>query len=203
MMQFQILANDYLNINVNSFYHVNYTRMGNPGNPDYLNVLKNTFNDFSERKLSSAVQELRSVLQEDLPQIPELLGFDAITVCVVPRAKAEDNYHIKQRLFKITVQEVVRQVDGLVDGTDFIRRNVNTMTTHLRNPIPNYINDGPLPYPGITRETCEISPNVEGRNILLIDDIYTPRVNIDEDVINALIEMGTNTVIFYAVARVL
>ena len=69
MNQFQVLANEYLSRSTNAFYHVPYARMGNPGNPDYLNTLKNTFNNFPEHKLQPALQELRSVLQNDLPQI--------------------------------------------------------------------------------------------------------------------------------------
>jgi len=202
MIRFQILANEYLSKTTNAFYHIPYTRMGNPGNPNYLNDLKNTFNNFSQERLLSASQELRNVLNEDLPQIYQELGFDLITVCVVPRAKAEDEYQANQQLFRETVQFVIGQTRGFVDGTGFIRRHTNTRTTHLRNPVRNYINDGPLPYPGITERTCEISPNVEGRNILLIDDIYTPSVNIDEDAINALINMGAHTATFYAVGKV-
>ena len=203
MIQFQIQANDYLSRNTQAFYHVPYTRMGNPENPNYLNDLKNTFNNFSENKLRAAAQELRGVLCEDLPQIFQSLGFDVITTCVVPRAKAEDNYHANQQLFRTTVQAVMGRVNGFVDGTSYIRRHTNTMTTHLRNPVPNYTNDGRMPYPGITEQTCEISPNVKANNILLIDDIYTPGVNIDEDAINALLKVGALTVTFYAVGKVL
>lgn len=203
MIQFQIQANDYLSRNTQAFYHVPYTKMGNPENPNYLNDLKNTFNNFSENKLRAAVQELRGVLHEDLPQIFQSLGFDVITTCVVPRAKAEDDYHANQQLFRTTVQAVMGRVNGFVDGTSYIRRHTNTMTTHLRNPIPNYTNDGRMPYPGITEQTCEISPNVKGNNILLIDDIYTPGVNIDEDAINTLLKVGARTVTFYAVGKVL
>jgi len=110
MNQFQIRANNFLTRNVNAFYHMQYTRMGNPGNPDYLNDLKNTFNSFSEQKLRSAVLELRTVLQEDLPLISQSLGFEAITVCVIPRAKAEGNYHANQQLFRTTVVAVIRQL---------------------------------------------------------------------------------------------
>jgi hypothetical protein len=202
MMQFQIQANNYLSRNTNAFYHVPYTGMGNPGNPNYLNVLKNTFNNFSDHKLRSAVQELRIVLQRDLPQIFQSLGFDLITVCVVHRAKAELAYHANQQLFRTTVQAVIGQVNGFVDGTSYIRRHTNTRTTHLRNPVPNYTNDGPMPYPGITEKTCELSPNVKGKNILLIDDLYTPGVNIDEDAINALLKAGARTVTFYAIGKV-
>ncbi len=202
MNEFKILANEYLSKNTVAFYNVPYTRMGSPGNPDFLNALKNTFNNFPEHKLQSAVRELRGVLESDLPKIFRRLKFDAMTLCVVPRAKAEDTYHANQQLFRATVQATIRQVNGIVDGTNYMRRHANTRTTHLRNPVPNYNNDGPLPYPGITEETCEISPSVRGKNILLVDDIYTPGVNIDEDAINALLRAGARTVTFYAVGKV-
>jgi len=100
------------------------------------------------------------------------------------------------------VQTVISQILGFVDGTSYLRRHTSTKTTHLRRPIPNYTNDGLEPYPGITEETCEISPNVRGKDILLIDDIYTPGINIDEDAINALFKAGARTVTFYAVGKV-
>lgn len=202
MNQFQILANEYLSRNTVAFYHVPYTRMGSPGNPDYLNDLKNTFNDFSTQKLQSAMRELQIVLESDLPQIFRTLRFGVMTICVVPRAKAENAYHANQQLFRTTVQAAIGQVNGFVDGTNYIRRHTNTRTTHLRKLVPNYSNDGKPPCPGITSETCDISPNVSGADILLIDDIYTPGVNIDEDAINALLRAGAHTVAFYAVGKV-
>lgn len=202
MIQFKVFANEYLSKSANAFCHLPYLRMGSPGNPDYLNALKNTFNDFSEHKLQSAARELRSALQEDFPQIFQSLGFDEITVCVVPRAKAENAYHSNQQLFRATVQAAIAQRHGFVDGTNYISRHTSTRTTHLRGSIPNYTNDGPLPYPGITAESCEISPNVRGKNVLLVDDIYTPSVNVDEDAINALLNAGAHTVTFYAVGKV-
>ena len=202
MNQFQISANNYLSINVIAFFHVPYTRMGNPGNPNYLNDLKNTFNDFSQEKLQSAVQELKSTLQADLPKIFQSLDYKEMVVCVVPRAKAEKSYHANQQLFRATVQTVVSQIPSLVDGTNYLRRHTNTKTTHLRKEVPNYTNDGSEPYPGITTKTCNISPHVRGKNILLIDDIYTPGVNIDEDAINALLGAGARTVTFYAIGKV-
>ncbi len=202
MNKFQISENKYLSRGANGFYHAAYTGMRNQGNPDYLNDLKNTFNNFSASKLQAAVQALRLVLKEDLPQIYRVLNLDVLTVCVVPRAKAETSYQPNQKLFRTTVQEVVASTHGFVDGTNHIRRHSNTRTTHLRNPIRNYINDGLEPYPGITTKTCEISPDVRGRNILLIDDIYTPSVNVDEDAINALRNAGAQSVTFYAIGKV-
>lgn len=175
--------------------------MGNPGNPDYLNDLKNTFNDFTPHKLKPAVQQLRSVLTTDLPNIYELFKVESLTVCVVPRAKAESSYGPNQLLFKRTLQDVIRITGGLEDGTDYLCRHTNTRTTHLRKPINNYNNDGPEPFPGITKNTCHISTSVRGRNILLVDDIYTHGVNIDEDAIQVLFDAGASSVIFYAIGK--
>lgn len=202
MNQFQIAKNRYLSRPVKAFYHVPYTGMGKKGNPDFLNDLKNTYGNYSEDKLRRAGEELQGTLREDLPQIFQLLGFDSLVVCVVPRAKAENEYYPNQQLFRKTVQMVIQRMRGFVDGTDYIRRHTNTKTTHLPNSTPNYTNDGRDPYPGITEETCEISPHVKCKDILLIDDIYTPGVNIDEDAINALFNVGAGTVTFYAVSRV-
>jgi len=176
--------------------------MGKPDNPNYLNDLKNTYNDFSENKLRLAEQELRSVLQVDLPKLRRLLNIDPVAVCVVPRAKVEKRYHANQQLFRATVQSVVNGLSGFVDGTSYLLRHTNTKTTHLRKPIPNYDNDGPEPYPGITEATCTISSEVKNKDVLLIDDIYTPGVNIDEDAIEAIFNAGALTVTFYSVGKV-
>lgn len=64
-----------------------------------------------------------------------------------------------------------------------------------------YGGDGDMPYVGITKATCKISNEVRGKDILLIDDIYTKGVNIDEDAIQALLDNSAKSVIFYAVAK--
>lgn len=203
MNQFEIPANEYLRRNTRAFYHVPYVRRGNPGNPDFVNDLKNTFNNFAEHKLKSAAEELRGVLLGDFPKILRSSNFETLTVCVVPRAKADHSYHATQLLFKSTVRASIKQLEGFEDGTSYIRRHTNTKTTHLKkNPIPNHVNDGPEPFPGITTKTCKISPNVRKTNILLVDDIYTPHVNIDEDAIQALLDTGAQSVTFYAVGKV-
>ena len=184
MIQFQIPTNAFLTTTTNAFCHVPYTGMGSAENPNYLNDLKNTYNSFSQHKLQSAVNELLNVLNEDLPQIYQLLGFDIL------------------QLFRKTVQKSIDKMHGLADGINYIRRHTNTYTTHLGERAPNYINDGAEPYPGITERTCDISADAAGKNILLIDDIYTPGVNIDEDAINALLNAGAKTLAFYAVGKV-
>ena len=195
MYRFVIQSNSYLSRDVEAFYHTDYIGHKKPGNPDYINMLKNTYNDRPESILDNAVQELRKVLLDDLPQI---LRLTPLTVCVVPRAKT--NYQPDQLLFKSTVRDVVNQLNNFfIDGIDYIVRHTNTKTTHLPPNTPNYNNDGAAPYPGITVETCNISSNVRDKDILLIDDIYTRNVNIDEDAIQALLDEGARSVTFYAV----
>ena len=41
------------------------------------------------------------------------------------------------------------------------------------------------------------------KNILLIDDVYTKDVGIDEDAIQALFDHGAKSVIFYSVGKTL
>lgn len=78
-------------------------------------------------------------------------------------------------------------------------RHTNTRTTHLNRNGQG--GDGNLPYPGITKDTCSISNQVIGKDILLIDDLYTKGVNIDEDAIQALLDKGANSVIFYSIGK--
>jgi hypothetical protein len=201
MHSFIIKSNRYLGQDIQAFYRTDYIGYRKSGNPDYINTLKNTYNSCSASLLNNAVQELKSALLEDLPQILKIIQLNSLTVCVVPRAKAESNYHPNQSLFKSTIRNVVNQLNGFSDGIDYIVRHTNTKTTHLPANTPNYNNDGAAPYPGITIETCNISSNVRDKNILIIDDLYTRTVNIDEDAIQALFDKGAHFVTFYAIGR--
>ena len=121
-----------------------------------------------------------------------------MTVCVVPRAKVESIYRPDQLLFKRTAQKVINKL-GFNDGTNYINRHTNTRTTH-RNKH-GYGGDGDMPYPGITKRTCHISNEVKNKNIILIDDLYTKTINIDEDAIQSLLDKGAKSVMFYAVGK--
>lgn len=198
---FQIQSNEFLSQNIDAYYHMPYVGWRKPGNPDYINDLKNTFNSDPQTKLNSAVQVLRAVLTEDIALLYKILKHDALTVCVVPRAKSEQAYHPNQQLFRSTVQYVAQHTNGIIDGTGYILRHTNTKTTHIRKPLLNYTNDGPQPYPGITAQTCTISTQIANTHVLLIDDIYTHGVNIDEDAISALLTAGARSVTFYAVGK--
>ncbi len=212
MNTFTIESNPpFLIPNIQAYYNTDFLGYGNPNNPNYLNTLKNpnylnTFKDDNHQawwdsKLVNAVNQLRNVLSVDLPQILQLLSLNPLTACVVPRAKADDTYPANQRLFKSTVRAIVNELDGFDDGTDYISRHTNTKITHLRKPIEGFVNDGQMPYRGITTDTCNISNNVNGKNILLIDDIYTKTINIDEDALQALLDNGAKSVALYVVGK--
>ncbi|NCP83932.1 MAG: amidophosphoribosyltransferase [Flavobacteriia bacterium] len=163
-------------------------------------TLKNDVDAFPER-LPNAQQQLSTIISQDLPQILHQLRENNFTVCVVPRSKAEGYYRADQLLFRRTISNIVNQMPNFENGTSYITRHTNTRTTHLdRNGEGG---DGNLPYPGITKDTCTISARVRNKDILLIDDLYTKTVNIDEDAIQALLDKGANSVSFYSVGKTL
>jgi hypothetical protein len=197
-----ILPNHFLKRKTQAYYHIDYVGYLQPFNPDFINVLKNQDGSTNSEKLYHAQAELKDILLNDIVQIYSTAGVSPLTICVIPRAKAETEYQPQQLLFRATIKEAVEQLKqrfhySLEDGTNYIIRHTNTRTTHLQD----HDIDGEKPYPRITCETCTISENVYGKSILLIDDIYTSNVNIDEDAIQALYDSGARKVLFYTIAK--
>ncbi|MBM7583202.1 hypothetical protein JOD02_002080 [Caldicoprobacter guelmensis] len=199
--KFEIRRNDYLKRDTFGFCHQFYFGYKVPGNPDFLNTLKNTFNEELYNNLLIARDEVVKILMKDIPIILEKTGFlESLIVCV-PRAKALSYYSPTQLMFLEAVKIAANCIPGVADGTDYIKRMVNTKTTHIKRQM-SIPNDGPEPYPGITKDTCKIyRDKIKGKNIILIDDIYTKDVNVDEDCIQALFDSGAQEVVFYAVGH--
>jgi hypothetical protein len=196
------LISKFLRQDTTAFYHLDYNSGGSWQIPNSIENLiwtfKNDVDPFPER-LPNVQQQLSAILRHDLPEILRQVRKNNLTVCVVPRSKAENYYRADQLLFRGVISNVVDQLPNFNNGTNYIVRHTNTRTTHLdRNGEGG---DGNLPYPGITKETCTISVQVNGRDILLIDDLYTKSVNIDEDAIQALIDKGANSVTFYSIGK--
>ena len=161
-------------------------------------TLKNDVDPFPERIQNVGIQ-LSKILQQDLPQILQKTKKNNLTVCVIPRSKAESHYRKDQLLFREIISLVVDNLLNFDNGTKYVIRHTNTRTTHLdRNGEGG---DGNLPYPAITKDTCTISGQIRGKDILLIDDLYTKSVNIDEDAIQALLDKGANSVTFYSIGK--
>jgi hypothetical protein len=203
MTPFTIERNRFLKQNIQGFYHTDFGGVDLPNNPNYLYKLKNDpHHNWADFRIQEAQQQLLSVLLIDLPEVSGQVNRNPLIVCVVPRAKADNTYRPNQLLFKATVRSAVNQLgNNFIDGTNFIVRRTNTKTTHLRKPMEGFVNDGPEPYPGISLDTCTFSTKINSKDILLIDDIYTRTVNIDEDMIQSLLNHGANSVSFYAIGN--
>ena len=192
---------------IKAFYHSGYqsgnaTQRNSVGTVEnIICTLKNQFRSTKEEALTQAANSLIEILKEDLPLILRDTRKDNLTVCVVPRAKAQNKYSSSQLVFKRVVAAAVKVLSGFSDGTNYIIRHTDTRTTHMDKS--GYGGDGDLPYPGITKDTCNISSEIKGKDILLIDDLYTKTVNIDEDAIQALLDNGASSVVFYAIGKTL
>ena len=194
-----IEKNNYLKKDITGYYHQLYTGFRQPANPDFLNTLKNTFNTEPHKNIIEARDKVIEILMEDITDIIKKESMSNYMCVCVPRAKALGTYCDFQLMLREAIKIAANNIHGVIDGTDCIRRDVNTRTTHLRNAatIPN---DGDEPYPGITVATCEIDKKrIMNQKIILIDDIYTRNVNIDEDCIQALLDNGANKIIFYSI----
>lgn len=196
------LVGEFLESNVLAFYHSDYNSGSAWGIQNTIEnmiwTLKNDVDAFPER-LPNAIQKLSLILNEDLPKILKQIKKNTLTICVVPRSKAESHYRKDQLLFRETIINVIDKLPSFENGAKYVIRHTNTRTTHLDKNGDG--GDGNLPYPGITKDTCTISKQVKAKDILLIDDLYTKSVNIDEDAIQALLDNGANSVTFYSVGK--
>lgn len=195
---------------VDAYYHDDYIPRNSElrekeGTIEYIiTKLKNDFKNDDPNTIIHLIKAqyyLIKILEEDLPLILNNSNLSVLTVCVVPRAKKLDSYSPNQLYFKQTVKLVVSNLrgKGYVNGVDYIKRHTDTITTHLN--YSGYGGSGDLPYPGITKETCTISPFIKDKDILLIDDLYTEGVNVVEDAIQALFDNQAKSVIFYSVGK--
>ncbi len=200
-----IRQNNFLRHDTLAFYHMCYMGYGKPNNPDFINDLKNQFRNVEIEQLKSAANTLVKYLVLSIDTIYNILEKEELVVIAIPRAKSEDEYHKTQQLFRQGISYSVNWLRenrhlNLINGSHFIIRHTNTKTTHL-SKCQTIVNDGEMPYVGITHDTCNISDDVVGKDILLIDDIYTKNVNIDEDAIQALYDEGARSVTFYSICR--
>lgn len=185
------------------FYHDDYQGGGNwrvSGTIENLIcTFKNDITPYTEETLVNAAKRLALILKEDMSEVLRLSGKQSLRVCVIPRAKRKESYRKNQLYLRATIQYVTKHLAGFVDGTHDIIRHTDTSTTHLARHGNG--GSGELPYVGITKDTCSISDDVIGKDILLIDDLYTKTVNIDEDCIQALLDKGARSVIFYSIGK--
>lgn len=178
------------------FHDWYYTRKDPRNTMLFLTNLKNDIPPYhTPNVIRESEAELAQLLRQDFAYIVSVHG--AMTVCGVPRSKRESSYPFSQMGLKRTIRSVAIETPSLEDGMDYIIRNTDTVCTHRARS--GHGGAGEMPRPGLLKDTCFMSSGIAGKDILLVDDIYTPGVGIDEDAIQAVLDCGANSVIFYAV----
>ena len=196
MKKFTIKKNKYLDRDVQGYYNCEYVGYHKDGNPDFINRLKNMTRQYSELDLVKDFIIVYEKAVEDISKITKG-DFDYV-ICVIPRSKAEKHYRQSQLMFKKSISCVADNLN-LINGVDIIKRIKDTKTTHdwrLKN------NTGDMPYKDITIDTCMVEKSaISGKDIILVDDIYTENVYVAEDCIQTLLNLGAKNVILYVIAK--
>lgn len=198
MKEFTIKENSYLTTETKAYYNCDYVGYQKQGNPDFINRLKNMTKKYSEMDL---IKDFIAVFEKASEDLKAIISKEALKYCaivVAPRSKAEKHYAQCQKLFKKAISCVADKL-GIFNATDAVKRVKDTKTTHnwrMEN------NTGDMPYVGITKDTCEIDKGaVENKNVILVDDIYTDGVFVDEDCVQTLLDFGAKSVILYTIAK--
>lgn len=190
------------------FYNCRYYGLysGRDDHPYFINHLKNDRCEYTHL-LPQATAILDRWLRATFSEILQFAKNVPILVCLVPRAKREEHYYPEQLQFKQVLRRVVceEQFAGkLEDGVDCIQRELNTHPSHHRSSSWQPVFQPGTPtefHPRSIANTCSISPAVKDRAIILVDDIYTAGVGIDEEAIQALYDHGARKVILYTIGK--
>lgn len=206
LLHFNIGNNSFLNINIDAYSHGLYIPYKSRYATDltYLILdLKGTTDcDINLSRLKAA-----QIIQNDLDIIIrsfEKYNKSRLIVLAMARAKPNNFYDERMLQFRTSISMAVQNSSiksnnnevWPIDGVYYINRVIETKTTHLaKSSIEN--NNGSLPYPGITKETCILNGDINNKCIILVDDIYTHNVGVDEDCIQYLYDNGARDVILY------
>lgn len=184
----------FLSSDIDLYFHDHYYGFSSQANTiKFVNYLKNDRRNY-DAVITRCEDKAASVLADDLAMLVHMYG--PLTVCGIPRSKREDSYHESKMGLKRAIRKAIAMNPNLSDGMDYIVRHTNTLCTH--RSYWGYGGDGEGPRPGLLRDTCDLSPAIAGKNIVLVDDIYTAGVGIDEDAVQALLNAGARSVIMYA-----
>ena len=198
MKEFKVKQNKILEQEINGYYNCDYVGYQKQGNPDFINRLKNMSKQYTELDLVDDFIEVAERFSKDIEGIMKKENKYNYVVCVIPRSKTDKSYSQSQLMFKKAISSIANKLQ-LKDATNAISRTRNTKTTHnwrLEN------NNGDMPYKGITKDTCTIDENaIKGKDIILVDDIYTEDVNVAEDCIQTLLDIGAKSVKLYVIAK--
>ena len=194
MIHGKIGRDAFLGRDVDLYFHAPYYGFSSAENTlRYVNYLKNDRRGY-DKLIASSEDMAAKVLAADLAELVGMYG--PLTVCGIPRSKRESVYPPEKMGLKRAIRKAITMNPNLADGMDYIVRHTNTLCTH--RSYWGYGGDGEGPRPGLMRDTCNLSADIAGKNIVLVDDIYTAGVGIDEDGVQALLDAGARSVIMYA-----
>lgn len=198
MKSFTINKNKYLTRDVKGYYNTDYVSYQKQGNPDFINHLKNMTKQFDEMDLVKDYMEVAERFTDDVKLIIEKNCLKNPVVCVIPRSKTDSSYSQSQLMFRKAISSSADTL-RLINATNVIKRVKDTKTTHNWRLTKNTGDD---PYVGITKDTCEINKNaILGKDVILVDDIYTEGVFVAEDCLQTLLDFGAKSVILYVIAK--
>lgn len=196
-------TNDFLEKEINAYFHDYYVTVKDGGG-NFSNMILAIKNNGT----NAIKNDISKIIAEDLDKILEINTVYLETrpiVLAVPRSKPDSFWKKCELQFRPSILMGLEKskyiVEGtnekwMINGTHYLIRTSATKTTHLAHlDIPENI--GPDPYPGITKDTCQLDDDISEKNIILIDDIYTENKGIDEDCIQFLLDNGAKNVILY------
>ena len=193
MQHGKIGLDKFLDKDIDLYFHDHYYGFSSLENRlVYINCLKNDRRDY-DTVIAECEDIAAKVLLVDLSQLVKIYG--PLTVCGIPRSKKDIVYPAEMMGLKRAIRKAVARSPKLFDGLDYIVRHTNTLCTHLSYWRRGGAGEGPRP--GLLRDTCHLSAEIAGKNIVLVDDIYTAGVGIDEDGVQALLDAGAKNVIMY------
>ncbi len=189
--------------NITAFFHDFYIPV-KAGGGEFPKMILNIKSNGTDAVKS----DISKIIGNDLDKILETPkgDFDQQPIVIaVPRSKPDNFWQICELQFRPAISMGLGRseytVDGsnkkwMIDGTQYLIRTKATQTTH-RAHLNDPKNIGDSPYSGITKDTCKLDGDIVGKNIILIDDIYTKEIGIDEDCIQFLLDNGAADVILY------
>lgn len=207
LLSFRINSNEYLDKQVNAYAHGLYIPYRSTYSGDLTDLILN-LKGRATCNIDAVKTEAANIIQKDLDIIiTSLEKYQKHRPIVVAMARSKpDNFWPDYALqFRPAISRAlsnsrvgVEKSDGrwMLDGVQFLQRVKETQTTHLARST-KVRNNGPAPYRGITKDTCVLNGDVHDKYIILVDDIYTTGVCVDEDCIQYLYDNGAQDVLLY------
>lgn len=207
LLSFQIGNDEYLDKQIDVYAHdlyIPYMSRYSRENTRLILDLKGSNNC----NINNVKSRASDIIQNDLDLIItnlEKYKKNRPTIMAMARSKPDTFWKDYELQFRPTISIALEKSSvklensdeiWMMDGVQFLKRVKETQTTH-RARSQNIVNNGPAPYRGITQDTCILNGDINGKYIILIDDIYTPGVYVDEDCIQFLYDKGARDVILY------